>query len=194
MQLAPACHRRSPSGRSAGHRPAPGGWCLQLPATAGVGADLEAATQRGLQTRSRRIRCTGTSRLDIPCASRRSWPTSAAIWNWRSSAAAMSCGSDRPADPSPVRFRPLPPSRPRFWRQVASRTSSRSGSRCEPQAPLFARHQHLHLPDEEPAPNGGDALDKLIAAHALALDITLVTNNPRDFIPYAGLRIENWVD
>ena len=39
-----------------------------------------------------------------------------------------------------------------------------------------------------------DALDKLIAAHALALDITLVTNNPRDFIPYAGLRIENWVD
>ncbi len=39
-----------------------------------------------------------------------------------------------------------------------------------------------------------DAFDKLIAAHALALDITLVTNNPRDFIPYAGLRIENWVD
>jgi tRNA(fMet)-specific endonuclease VapC len=39
-----------------------------------------------------------------------------------------------------------------------------------------------------------DALDKLIAAHALALDITLVTNNPREFIPYAGLRIENWVD
>jgi tRNA(fMet)-specific endonuclease VapC len=39
-----------------------------------------------------------------------------------------------------------------------------------------------------------DALDKLIAAHALALDVTLVTNNPRDFVPYAGLRIENWVD
>jgi len=39
-----------------------------------------------------------------------------------------------------------------------------------------------------------DPLDKLIAAHALALDVTLVTNNPRDFVSYAGLRIENWVD
>jgi tRNA(fMet)-specific endonuclease VapC len=39
-----------------------------------------------------------------------------------------------------------------------------------------------------------DTLDKLIAAHALALDVALVTNNPRDFVPYAGLRIENWVD
>ena len=39
-----------------------------------------------------------------------------------------------------------------------------------------------------------DALDKLIAAHALALDITMVTNNSRDFVPYAGLRFKNWVD
>ena len=39
-----------------------------------------------------------------------------------------------------------------------------------------------------------DALDKLIAAHALALDVTLVTNNPCDFASYPGLRIENWVD
>ena len=39
-----------------------------------------------------------------------------------------------------------------------------------------------------------DALDKLIAAHALALDVTLVTNNPRDFMAYPGLRIENWVE
>ncbi len=38
-----------------------------------------------------------------------------------------------------------------------------------------------------------DALDKLIAAHALALDLTLVTNNPRDFADYPDLRIENWV-
>ncbi len=49
----------------------------------------------------------------------------------------------------------------------------------------------VHWPNRE---RRRDALDKLIAAHALALDITLVTNNPRDFIPYAGLRIENWVD
>lgn len=38
-----------------------------------------------------------------------------------------------------------------------------------------------------------DALDKLIAAHAIALDVTLVTNNPRDFAAYPGLRIDNWV-
>jgi tRNA(fMet)-specific endonuclease VapC len=38
-----------------------------------------------------------------------------------------------------------------------------------------------------------DALDKLIAAHALALDLTLVTNNLADFGAYPGLRVENWV-
>jgi tRNA(fMet)-specific endonuclease VapC len=38
-----------------------------------------------------------------------------------------------------------------------------------------------------------DALDNMIAAHALALDLTLVTNNPRDFADYPDLRIENWV-
>lgn len=38
-----------------------------------------------------------------------------------------------------------------------------------------------------------DALDKLIAAHAVALDVTLVTNNETDFAGYPGLRIENWV-
>ena len=39
-----------------------------------------------------------------------------------------------------------------------------------------------------------DALDKLIAAHALALDVVLVTNNPSDFNAYPELMIENWVD
>lgn len=38
-----------------------------------------------------------------------------------------------------------------------------------------------------------DALDKLIAAHALALGVTLVTNNPSDFSCYPDLPIENWV-
>ena len=37
-----------------------------------------------------------------------------------------------------------------------------------------------------------DALDKLIAAHVLALDVTLVTNNEGDFVGYPGLRTENW--
>jgi tRNA(fMet)-specific endonuclease VapC len=37
-----------------------------------------------------------------------------------------------------------------------------------------------------------DALDKLIASHAIALDVTLVTNNEADFREYPGLRLENW--
>lgn len=36
-------------------------------------------------------------------------------------------------------------------------------------------------------------LDQQIAAHALALDITLVTNNVREFERVPGLRVENWV-
>ncbi len=37
------------------------------------------------------------------------------------------------------------------------------------------------------------ALDTLIAAHALALGTTLVTNNEAEFSRVDGLRIENWV-
>lgn len=36
------------------------------------------------------------------------------------------------------------------------------------------------------------SLDRLIAAHALALDLTLVTNSERDFADIPGLRVENW--
>lgn len=39
-----------------------------------------------------------------------------------------------------------------------------------------------------------DQLDKLIAAHAVALNVALVTNNERDFVAYPGLRIENWLN
>lgn len=34
--------------------------------------------------------------------------------------------------------------------------------------------------------------DRLIAAHALALGLTLVTNNERDFADVPGLKLENW--
>ncbi|MGB7502535.1 MAG: type II toxin-antitoxin system VapC family toxin [Azonexus sp.] len=39
-----------------------------------------------------------------------------------------------------------------------------------------------------------DHLDKLIAAHAVALDVVLVTNNLKDFAKYPGLKAENWLD
>jgi tRNA(fMet)-specific endonuclease VapC len=35
-------------------------------------------------------------------------------------------------------------------------------------------------------------LDTLIASHAKSLDLTLVTNNEREFERIAGLKIENW--
>jgi tRNA(fMet)-specific endonuclease VapC len=37
-----------------------------------------------------------------------------------------------------------------------------------------------------------DQLDVMIAAHAMALDITLVTNNAKHFRRVRGLKIENW--
>ena len=38
------------------------------------------------------------------------------------------------------------------------------------------------------------AMDLLIASHALDLDLTLVTNNTREFERVQGLKLENWVD
>jgi tRNA(fMet)-specific endonuclease VapC len=38
-----------------------------------------------------------------------------------------------------------------------------------------------------------DHLDKLIAAHAVALDVVLVTNNTKDFASYPGVQLENWL-
>lgn len=39
-----------------------------------------------------------------------------------------------------------------------------------------------------------DALDKLVASHALSLGVTLVTNNEADFRGFGGLTVENWVN
>lgn len=38
-----------------------------------------------------------------------------------------------------------------------------------------------------------DHLDKLIAAHAVALGVVLITNNQKDFVKYPGLVTENWL-
>ena len=37
-----------------------------------------------------------------------------------------------------------------------------------------------------------DAMDRLIAAHAVSAGVTLVTNNEADFKDYPGLVVENW--
>lgn len=39
-----------------------------------------------------------------------------------------------------------------------------------------------------------DLMDKLIAAHAVALNVTVVTNNADDFANYPGVKTENWVE
>jgi len=39
-----------------------------------------------------------------------------------------------------------------------------------------------------------DHLDKLIAAHAVSLGVTLVTNNLKDFARYPAVVTENWLD
>ena len=44
----------------------------------------------------------------------------------------------------------------------------------------------------ERAGQGIGALDTLIAAHALSLNVTLVTCNEREFRRVAGLQVENW--
>ena len=36
------------------------------------------------------------------------------------------------------------------------------------------------------------SLDMLIAAHALSIDCTLVTNNEKEFIRIPNLKIDNW--
>lgn len=37
-----------------------------------------------------------------------------------------------------------------------------------------------------------DTMDQLIAAHAVSVGLTLVTNNEADFKDYPGLKVENW--
>jgi tRNA(fMet)-specific endonuclease VapC len=57
-------------------------------------------------------------------------------------------------------------------------------------APAAAAYGPLRLATRE---RTRDALDKLIAAHAVAAGCTLVTNNLADFAVYPDLKLENWV-
>ncbi len=57
-----------------------------------------------------------------------------------------------------------------------------------------ADHSYARLRSElEAAGNPIGANDMLMAAHALALNATLVTDNEREFSRIQGLKIENWL-
>lgn len=58
------------------------------------------------------------------------------------------------------------------------------------EAVQFYGHLRAHL-EKQGTPIG--ALDMLIAAHALSINCTLITNNEKEFIRVPGLKIENWV-
>jgi tRNA(fMet)-specific endonuclease VapC len=61
-------------------------------------------------------------------------------------------------------------------------------------APFEARAAKAYGPLRAAQPDRNrDALDKLIAAHAVSLGVTLVTNNEADFLGFKGLKVENWV-
>lgn len=69
----------------------------------------------------------------------------------------------------------------------ASRAASALFERIPPQAfDLVAGAAYAKLPFRR------GNFDRLIAAHAISLDLTLVTNNERDFADINGLRVENW--
>lgn len=57
-------------------------------------------------------------------------------------------------------------------------------------APAGVAYGPIRLATRE---NKKDALDKLIAAHAVALGMTVVTNNMKDFSKYPGVVAENWL-
>ncbi len=60
-------------------------------------------------------------------------------------------------------------------------------------APFEARAARAYGPLRARNRERNNALDKLIAAHAMALGVTLVTNNEADFRTFTGLVVENWV-
>ena len=59
--------------------------------------------------------------------------------------------------------------------------------------PADSHYAHLrHHLEAAGTPIGAN--DLLIAAHALALDLTLITANIREFSRVPNLRVENWLD
>ena len=51
---------------------------------------------------------------------------------------------------------------------------------------------HLAAKSYAQLPFRRGSYDRLIAAHAISLHLTLITSNERDFADIPGLRVENW--
>ncbi len=63
-----------------------------------------------------------------------------------------------------------------------------------PVKPLGAETAQAYASIRKAAPGRmAGALDRLIAAHAVALGAIVVTNNEKDFLRYPGVKVENWV-
>ena len=61
---------------------------------------------------------------------------------------------------------------------------------------MDARHRYLHRIHQASIARRGKPigpLDTLIASHALAIDVILVTHNTREFGRVEGLRVEDWL-
>jgi tRNA(fMet)-specific endonuclease VapC len=58
------------------------------------------------------------------------------------------------------------------------------------EAAQYYGHLRAHL-EKQGTPIG--SLDMLIAAHALSINCTLVTNNEKEFIRIPDLKVDNWV-
>ncbi|HTY50249.1 MAG TPA: type II toxin-antitoxin system VapC family toxin [Steroidobacteraceae bacterium] len=62
-----------------------------------------------------------------------------------------------------------------------------------PAMPFGAKEAQAYAGIRKATPDRkADALDKLIAAHAAALGVVLITNNEGDFSRYPGIKVENW--
>jgi len=62
--------------------------------------------------------------------------------------------------------------------------------------PFCAQAAQTYARLSQQNPNRKTGFDRLIAAHAIALNVPLVSNNPADFALYqqCGLQLENWMD
>jgi tRNA(fMet)-specific endonuclease VapC len=79
--------------------------------------------------------------------------------------------------------------------QLQNRRALDSLVKVVPSVPFAESAAQAYAAVRASAPNRKrDALDELIASHAISLGLTLVTNNLSDFRVYSKISLENWVE